>query len=188
MENLDEADLVDQARTGSIEAFTLIVQRFQHRVRGYVAGIVGDRAEVVDDVAQETFLAAYRSLATYDASRVPFGAWLSGIARNRALTFLRDEGRRRRREQDQLEGILASGRLELAEQLDDRDQRLDALAACLERLPPQSRTLIDARYRRAVELPDLARTSGRAEAAVRMALSRVRDVLRRCIEQRAVAP
>jgi RNA polymerase sigma-70 factor, ECF subfamily len=183
---MEDLDLVEQFRAGSLEAFTELVRHHQHRVRGFIAGMVGNRADVVDDIAQEAFLAAYRSIDTYQPARVPFGAWLAGIARHRALTFLRDERRRRHRERDQLDEVIAVGRLADAEE-DGGDRRMTALDACLEELPPKARSLINARYQTDTSISDLAQRSGRAETAVRMALSRVRAVLRRCIEQRAMA-
>jgi RNA polymerase sigma-70 factor (ECF subfamily) len=180
---MEDFDLIEQMRAGSVDAFTELVKRYQHRIRGYVAGLVGDRAEVVDDIAQETFLAAYRSRDTYDVTRVPIGAWMAGIARHRALTFLRDERRRRRREQDNLSEVLAVGRLEHIEAVEDSDDSLLKLGGCLEALPAQARSLIQARYRNDSSIAVMAEKSGRAETAVRMALSRVRALLRRCIEQ-----
>lgn len=179
---MDEAERIVRAQAGSVEAFTDLVRGYQHRIRGYVAGLVGDRPEVVDDVAQETFLAAFRSLKTYDAARTPLGAWLAGIARHRALTFLRDEQRRRHREQDRLDTVLAEGRIAAAEAL--TEPRLTLLGPCLEALPDPSRNLFRARYVDECSIDDLARRSGKAVTAVRMALSRVRAALRRCIERR----
>ncbi|MCW5715341.1 MAG: sigma-70 family RNA polymerase sigma factor [Bauldia sp.] len=51
----------------------------------------------VDDVVQEVLLAIHRMLATFDPSR-PYEAWLSAIARRRAIDFLRSSGRRASRE------------------------------------------------------------------------------------------
>lgn len=185
---MQDSDLIEEARQGGLAGFTELVRRYQHRVRGYVAGLVGDRPEVIDDVAQETFLAAYRSIATYDATRVPFGAWLAGIARNRALTFLRGERRRRQREGDHLDELLVEARLHACEREEPDERRLGALAACLQDLPAAARSLIDARYRAEASVAELAQRSGRAQTAVRMALSRVRQLLRRCIEQRIAVP
>jgi RNA polymerase sigma-70 factor, ECF subfamily len=45
---------------------------------------------VVEDIGQEVFISAYRSLDNFDAGRgVPFAAWLFTIARNRCITMLR---------------------------------------------------------------------------------------------------
>lgn len=87
----DEAALVVAARAGDIAAFTTLVTRYQQQVGGYVYRLVGER-ETAADLTQETFLRAYRSLAS---TRDPatFRAWLFRIATNLA----RDHLRRRKR-------------------------------------------------------------------------------------------
>ena len=57
----------------------------------------GVQAESVDDVVQDVLLTVHRARHTYDPSR-SFLAWLSAIARNRAIDALRRHGRRSRRE------------------------------------------------------------------------------------------
>jgi RNA polymerase sigma factor (sigma-70 family) len=89
----NEARWVEEARGGSAEAFSELVRVHHAPVRAYLARYVRDR-ETADDLAQETFLSAFRSLPTWRGD-APLRMWLLGIARNRALTHLRDEERRR---------------------------------------------------------------------------------------------
>src|SRR5262245_7201978 len=93
---MDEAGWIAEARKGSREAFTELVRLHQGRIRAYLGRQLRQQ-ETADDVAQEVFLAAYRSLSSY-RGEVPFALWLLGIARNSALMQLRGELRRRARE------------------------------------------------------------------------------------------
>ena len=63
---------------GDRNAFRLLVEREGPAVVASCARILGDRAEA-EDVAQEAFVIAYRSLSTWRADGA-FGAWLSRIA------------------------------------------------------------------------------------------------------------
>ncbi len=89
---LSDADLVAQTLAGNREAFGRLYDRYARVVRAVVCGVTLDWP-MVQDLAQETFLRAYRNLARL---REPdrFGAWVVGIARQvgreRKRTLRRD--------------------------------------------------------------------------------------------------
>ena len=87
----EETALVALAMTGDDRAFTELVRRRQGAVRGLLRRLCGDPA-LADDLAQETFLLAWRKLG---ALRSPgaFGAWLKRIAVNLFLQHARRAGR-----------------------------------------------------------------------------------------------
>src|SRR6185295_8434915 len=101
----DPRKLLEQAREGSADAFCDLVQLYQARVRTYIGRFIRD-PNIVDDLAQNTFLSSFRKLESYrgDAS---LGTWLLAIARNEALMYLRDERVRREREGSALASTLA---------------------------------------------------------------------------------
>jgi RNA polymerase sigma factor (sigma-70 family) len=68
-------------------AFELLVRRHQSKLRNFLRRLTGNDAARADDLAQETFLKAYRSIRTYRGTAV-FSSWLYRIAYN---TFLNDE-------------------------------------------------------------------------------------------------
>ena len=74
----DERQVVDAVLAGDAGAFRQLVERESRAVIATCTRILGDRSEA-EDVAQEAFVIAYRSLATWRADG-PFGAWLSRIA------------------------------------------------------------------------------------------------------------
>jgi RNA polymerase sigma factor (sigma-70 family) len=86
----DEALLAGLA-TGDPDAATGFVRRFQSRVYGLAVTILGD-AKAAEDVAQETFVRAWRHASTYDARRGTVSAWLLTIARNLAIDRARLKG------------------------------------------------------------------------------------------------
>jgi RNA polymerase sigma factor (sigma-70 family) len=83
----DEA-LVAGLALGDDEAATAFVRRFQARVFGLALTMVGDRA-VAEEIAQETFLRAWRHAGAYDSRRGRVATWLLSIARNLAIDHLR---------------------------------------------------------------------------------------------------
>jgi RNA polymerase sigma-70 factor (ECF subfamily) len=178
-------ELVNAARSGSTEAFTALVAAYQARVRGYLARWVHDAASV-DDLAQEVFLAAFRNLSGFDGA-VPIGAWFAGIARNQALTYLRTQRRRRAREVDVVAAAFQDWHLKALEsdgdRLADRLTEIEALRGCLDALSDNQRTLVEDHYLAGRTCAVLARERDQEQGAVRMAMLRIRQTLRGCMER-----
>ena len=82
-----------RARGGDRSAFGALVRLYQRRVYAAALHVTGNHADA-EDVAQETFVRAYRGLASFDG-RADFFTWLYRIAINTALNRLRS-GRRTR--------------------------------------------------------------------------------------------
>jgi RNA polymerase sigma-70 factor (ECF subfamily) len=80
LEQQDDDALVRLAVRGRTEAFEALVQRHQDRLYGLLHRMVGDRERALD-LAQETFLKAWRGLAGFQGQSA-FYTWLYRIARN----------------------------------------------------------------------------------------------------------
>lgn len=85
----DEA-LAEEAKHGSEEAFRALVERFERPVYALLVRMVR-RPELAEDLAQETFLKAWKALGRFDAER-KFSSWIFKIAHNTALDELRRGG------------------------------------------------------------------------------------------------
>ena len=82
-----DVDLVRGALDGSESAFREIVQRYQRPIYGLIVRMVRDPARA-EELAQDTFVKAFRALHTYDVQR-KFSAWLLTIAHHVAIDELR---------------------------------------------------------------------------------------------------
>lgn len=82
MNKLEKTDveLVKLVLTGEIETFAELVERYEKLVFSFLLARLQDMQEV-EDIVQETFVKAFRHLATFDCER-KFAAWLVAIARN----------------------------------------------------------------------------------------------------------
>lgn len=85
----DDAALVGRALSGDDAAFGQLMRRHTNDLFRFARRYTGD-ADAAGDVAQETFVSAWKALRRYDAAR-PFGVWLRAIALNKC----RDRARRR---------------------------------------------------------------------------------------------
>lgn len=87
---LDEKNLVDDAKGGDREAFGALVTRHQRRVWLACRQYVG--ADEADAASQETFIKAFTRLGNFDG-RAAFSTWVTRIAINTCLDFLRKQRR-----------------------------------------------------------------------------------------------
>ena len=125
-----DRELVAAARAGSREAAATLFERHWPRAWRIAYTLVGNSGRA-EDVAQEAFVRAFASLATFDG-RSAFSTWLHRIAVNVALSTLRSE-----RRLDDREPPAAAG----DDVLSDRAVR-DAVAA----LPLERRAAVVLRY------------------------------------------
>jgi RNA polymerase sigma-70 factor (ECF subfamily) len=84
---LEDGDLIRKARGGDIEAYNLLISRWEKRVFNYLLRIVGNREDALD-LSQDVFLKAYQNLRKLeDPGR--FAPWLYRIAHNEAYSMFR---------------------------------------------------------------------------------------------------
>jgi len=83
----DELLLVARSQRGDVDAFNQLVLRYQQAVFTVVMRMLGDR-DIAADVAQETFLAAFRAMPSFRGGS-SFRAWLMRIASNQSCDHWR---------------------------------------------------------------------------------------------------
>ena len=170
-----------EARAARDEFFADLVKEHQVSLRVFVRSL-GVEPGWGDDLAQDTFVVAYREMDSYDPDR-DFGKWLRGIARNLVRNELRKQGRHRRI----LHESLSQHLLDLAENEKDREvdvTQLSALRDCVEQLSGRSRELVRSRYYEGWDATILADKFEMKAATVRQTLLRIRRQLYQCVNQR----
>ena len=84
----EDVPVINRVLDGDVDAFALLVERYQRPVLGFVRNMLSNPHDG-EDVAQDAFLAAYRNLAGFDPRRASFATWLFTIARNLCLNALK---------------------------------------------------------------------------------------------------
>jgi len=84
---LSDAELLDRSAAGEEGAFREIVNRYKNGLYAFLRNFL-NRADVIDDVFQETFLQLFTSQESFDRDR-PLRPWLYTIAANKAKDALR---------------------------------------------------------------------------------------------------
>jgi RNA polymerase sigma-70 factor, ECF subfamily len=152
--------------------------RHQQAVLSYVLSIEPNLADA-QDIVQEAFLTISKKSATWTAG-TNFLPWACTVARYETLTFQRNRSRRiARLDEDVIELLHADGIMDEHE----FQRKTTALQSCLAHLAPRARELMHLRYHAAQMPEQIAPKVGWTVNAVRVALTRARDLLRGCMEQ-----
>ena len=173
---LDIATLLQRIARGDLRAFAELVDRYQRPLFAFL-GRMGLEAARAEEVAQETFLRAWRSLPRYRTEQAQFSTWLFTIARRLALNEL---ARSRNRyevaaDDDAPEPACAAARPEQA--LDQR--RLQArIDAAFRSLGTDDRSVLALAYSHDLGMAEIAVIEGCSVDAVKTRLHRARQRLR----------
>jgi RNA polymerase sigma-70 factor (ECF subfamily) len=176
-EDLDTARLVTRIQAGDSDGFAVLYMRYFDRVYGYLRMVLRNPADA-EDATQQVFLDAMQSLPSFEYRGRPVRAWLFTLARNRALSQLRQEGRIELVEAPELRRLGDQrGEQELAEHVlswvSDRE-----LQVFIERLPLGQRQVLALTYLLDLSLEEAAQVLGRSPEAVRKQRSRALAFLR----------
>ncbi len=172
---------LDHVLRGQPDAFLAIVRAYGPGLRAYLSSQLFHMDDV-DDLAQETLIAAYRSLNTFRRSE-DFGAWLRGIARNKLLRFFEQTHRR--------VNHLENFRRQAAELLHDdlehaaastKAEQLQAMLSCIAKLPDRIRHVVRSLLDGG-KAPALAEELRTSPGAIYQLQYRALGMLRECITQ-----
>jgi RNA polymerase sigma-70 factor (ECF subfamily) len=166
--DVEDPGLIAATKRGKVEAYNLLVSRWEKRVFNYLLRLVGNREDAMD-LSQEVFLKAYQSLGRLeDTTR--FGPWLFRIAHNEAFSHLR-----RKRPEDGWETkpveTAAVARLEPVE-------LTLAVKAALARLSEDQREAVVLKIYQGFKFEEIAEVLGCPASTVKSRLYTALDILK----------
>jgi RNA polymerase sigma-70 factor (ECF subfamily) len=138
--------------------------------------LVGQAA--ASDVLQDTNLDLWARMEEFDFRR-PFLPWAYAFAYQRVLAFRKTQRRNRLVFNDEIIQLISDTYMSGAV---DADQRVGALQACLDRLPPRQKQLIRDRYTVTMSVNGLADRLGCTANQISARLYRIRRALAKCVE------
>ncbi len=171
-----------QALGGSQPAFEQIVRRYQRPVLSLLVRLTGDRA-LAEDLAQDTFVKAFRNLAAFDVTR-RFSSWILRIAHNTAI----DAMRRRRLPAVSLDAprpgdhAPAEPAAPLTPDPVERVALQRALETALATLRPDQREAVALRYEEGLSFGEIGQVLRIPEVTARSHVHRARKELARLLE------
>lgn len=154
------------------------ITRSQRQLHSFILSMVWNPAEA-DDVLQETNLVLWEKVSEFNPDR-PFLPWAMRFAQFQALAWIKRRQRQRLVFDDDLARLLAD---EAVQEELTFEERREALATCLQKLPAEQRDLIARRYEPDSSVNALAAASGTTPKAVSDRLRRIRQTLLQCIQR-----
>ncbi|MFC4991700.1 sigma-70 family RNA polymerase sigma factor [Rubritalea tangerina] len=168
----------------SSSEYPLMIARQQEKLLSYIVSLVGD-VDDAWDILQETNLILWKK-----QSELPevqnFDAWTYTIAKFQTLRFLKTCKRRRVSYlNNELMEVMAQDAVEV---LDERPERLKALAECSKQLKDKSQLVLGLFYKKKQSVRGITQETGIKESAVKQILARSRKALYQCIEKKLQSP
>lgn len=175
----DDAAAIERTLAGDPEAFGHLVSRYHRAVFSIAYRMTGSRVEA-EDLCQDVFLRAYRSLPRFDRS-LPFAPWLRRIASNASLNHLRHRF--------VAAGVVAAADPDEAvplapdpsagpEERAERAQTADRLGRALSTLPANHRLAFTLKYVEELTADEIAQAMDAPKNTVKTWLLRAREALR----------
>lgn len=171
---------MDKAEPKSVQFFRFY-NGAQKRLYAYLLMLVHNYNDA-EDLLQETASILWEQYDQFD-KRGNFAAWAIGIARNKALDFLKQKRTSRPMFSDAFyEDISTFAESESK----NTDRRLTALRNCLKRLSADNRKLIHLRFEKGIAVKKISQMSEHSADAIYKKISRIYSYLYHCINRTLV--
>lgn len=167
--------LIDAVLAGDVDAYRALVERESRTVVGLCAAIMGN-SDDAQDVAQDAFVHAYRSLAGYRGDGT-FGAWIGKIATRMAIS--RAAARNRRRTEVVVDDLRAPDEYSNPERQMVDLEHAEQLRQAINALPAAQREVVQLRFYSDMPIESIAVATrspvGTVKSRLHRALTRLRD-------------
>jgi len=178
-----DQQLVERVQRGDKHAFDLLVIKYQRRLARLLSQFIRDQAEV-EDIAQETFIKAYRALSSFRGDSA-FYTWLYRIGINTAKNYLVSQGRKApttvngfdNEDAENFEGADALREMNTPESELMGKQVAQTVNQSLDALPEELRTAIILREIEGLGYEEIANIMGCPIGTVRSRIFRAREAV-----------
>jgi len=158
----DEQSLVRRAQQRDQAALTQLYEENFDRIYRYIVLKIGDRTEA-EDMTQQVFLNALKSISSYKWKGMPFSAWLFRIAHNQIVDYYRKKSRRATVPLD--ESITAGD--SDPRKLTERKVEIEQMAQATKKLTKAQQEVISLRFAGDLSIAEAARAMGKSEGAIK---------------------
>ena len=158
----NEESLVRRAREHDQVALTQLYEENFDRIYRYVVLKIGERTEA-EDITQQVFINALKSISSYKWKGAPFSAWLYRIAHNLVVDYLR---RKTKKATVPLDESLTKGGDDPVRQLENKLE-IEQLAALTGKLTRAQQEVISLRFVGEMPIAQVAGIMGKSEGAIK---------------------
>jgi RNA polymerase sigma-70 factor (ECF subfamily) len=178
----DEESLIRKAQQRDQVALTQLYEENFDKIYRYIVLKIGDRTEA-EDLTQQVFLNALKSISSYRFKGMPFSSWLYRIAHNQVVDYHR---KRSRRATVPLDESIAAGRDD-PERTTEKKLQIEELAQAAKQLTAAQQEVISLRFTGDMSIAEVARVMGRSVGAVKALQHSAVVVLRKVLAVEATS-
>lgn len=180
-------EVIDRVRGGDIEAFSILVQKYQKRMLNVAYRMCGDYEDSCD-IVQDSFLSAFKALKGF-RGEASFPTWLTGIVMNNTRNRLKQK-KSFHSSTVSLDGQesscphdIPSGDRSPFEQLGNKEIQA-AVQACIGTVDPEFREVMVLRDIQQYSYSEVGEILGLAEGTVKSRLFRAREAMKECLKKK----
>lgn len=176
----DEA-VVTRVLGGETDAYGLLMERYEAKLKRYTFYILGDN-DSADDVVQETFIKAYQNLRSFKPA-YKFSSWIYRIAHNEAMNIIK---KRRHFTQDGVDDIPDQSYSPRPDESIDNAILQADVQGCLKELEQKYRDVVQLTYFEHMKYEDISDVLHIPTSTVGVWLSRAKVKLQQICERKGV--
>lgn len=180
---MTDSQLIREIKDGNAQLYEQLIIRYERKILSFIYNMLKSaRLEsIAEDLCQETFYKAYRSLGTFREVEASFSTWLYTIARNTVLSELR----RHKTVKISLEesGYIPEAPSDtLPEQEMLRSEKVEMVRNAIRNLPEKQRSALILREYNQLDYQEIANILGQTVSSVKSLLFRARSSVKNQLE------
>jgi RNA polymerase sigma factor (sigma-70 family) len=188
---MTDSQLIREIKDGNVELYAELMTRYERKIFTYIFHMLKSSRieELTEDLCQETFYKAYRSLQTFREVEASFSTWLYTIARNTVLSELRKNKSNKVSYQKDIElELKQQTTFVLPEDKSLSDERVTMVRDAINSLPEKQRSALILREYDQLDYQEIANILGQTVSAVKSLLFRARASIKLQLEPYFLEP
>ena len=173
---MEDLFLINQVLSGNNTAFRLIVRRYQRPIFKFLSSFDFSQPKL-EELAQETFLKAYKNLKNYDSVKASFSTWLFIVAKNLAINETNKSYRKFEITEEVDFNFIQNNDLSQLQELEIRE-RFMVLKKALIGLPTNFRNAITLSYLKEFSMDEIAEIENCSVGTVKSRIFRGKQMLK----------
>jgi len=162
----NEESLVQRAKQYDQQAFTELYEAYFEKIYRYIVLKIGDRTEA-EDMTQQVFLNALKSISSYKWKGTPFSAWLYRIAHNQVVDYFRRKSKRPTTSLDDSLSISNGKRESNPQSITEHSFDIEQLLSATGKLTEAQREVISLRFSSELPTAEVAKIMGKSQGAIK---------------------
>jgi RNA polymerase sigma-70 factor, ECF subfamily len=158
----DELSLVQRAQKQDTEAFARLYEAYFDKIYRYIALKIRNETEA-EDMTQQVFMKALKSISSYQCHGLPFSSWLYRIAHNHTIDYFR----KNKRPTVPIDDLPLASVGDDPQKLIEQKMDVEDLAGAIKKLTLAQQEVISLRFTGDLSINECAQIMGKSEGAIK---------------------